>query len=64
MGGEPDHLPVVEGLVEIGDGRILSGGLKIDIGAKKIVCCSFDSEWRCLQCDHAIKAGQHSRKGE
>jgi hypothetical protein len=29
---------------------VLSGGLKI--GAKKVVCCSFDLEWRCLQCEH------------
>jgi hypothetical protein len=51
MEGEPVQLPHMDGLVDIGDGRILSGGLKIDIGEKKVVCCSFDSEWRCLQCE-------------
>jgi hypothetical protein len=52
MCGELDHIPVVEGLVDIGDGRILSGGLKIDIGAKKVVCTSFDNEWCCFRCVH------------
>jgi hypothetical protein len=52
MGEEPVQLPHMDGLVDMGDGRILSGGLKIDIGEKKVVCCSFDSEWRCLQCEH------------
>jgi hypothetical protein len=42
----------MRGLVDIGDGRILSGGLKIDIADKKVVCTSFNQEWRCLACNH------------
>jgi hypothetical protein len=50
MGGIAASLPAMEGYVDRGDGRILSGGLKIDIGAKKVVCCSFYMDWHCLQC--------------
>jgi hypothetical protein len=45
--------PLLPGLVEMGDGRVMSGGLKVDMNEKITVCTSFDDEWRCLKCgDH------------
>jgi hypothetical protein len=52
LGGPKSTVENMRGLVDIGDGRILSGGLKIDIADKKVVCTSFDQEWRCLACNH------------
>jgi hypothetical protein len=51
LGGGRVAMPPMEGFVDIGDGRVLSGGLKIDIGAKKVVCCSCDQDWQCLRCE-------------
>jgi hypothetical protein len=51
LGGGRDSLQPMAGFVDIGDGRILSGGLKIDIDAKKVVCCSFAQDWQCLKCE-------------
>jgi hypothetical protein len=50
LGGEKKMSPALSSLVEIGDGRILSGGLQTAISTKRIVCTSFDKEWRCLRC--------------
>jgi hypothetical protein len=42
--------PLLPGLVAMGDGRVVSGGLKVDMNEKKTVCTSVDDDWRCLQC--------------
>jgi hypothetical protein len=52
LGGPKSTVENMRGLVDIGDGRILSGGLKIDIADKKVVSTSFDQEWRCIACNH------------
>jgi hypothetical protein len=35
---------------------MLSGGLRLAISAKKIICTSFDNSWKCLRC------GPHSQE--
>jgi hypothetical protein len=52
LGGTPGEAATVPGLVETGDGRILSGGLKVGIADKSIMNSNFDEEWRCLGCSH------------
>jgi hypothetical protein len=50
LGGTKKAAEMCRGLVEIGDGRILSGGLQLAISTKRIVCTSFDRDWKCLRC--------------
>jgi hypothetical protein len=38
------------GFLDLGDGRIMSGGLQLDMTNKRIVSTSFNSEWKCLRC--------------
>jgi hypothetical protein len=38
------------GFLDIGDGRITAGGLRLDISAKKTFFTSFDQNWCCIQC--------------
>jgi hypothetical protein len=63
LGGNPEEAASIPGLVEIGDGRILAGGLKIGIADKKIVCCNFDEEWRCLGCNHLTRRSSFKLRG-
>jgi hypothetical protein len=51
LGGDPVPVGGLRTLAELGDGRIMSGGLQLAISAKKIVCASVDSNWRCLCCE-------------
>jgi hypothetical protein len=37
-------------LVDLGDGRILSGGLECDMQKKRTICSSFDQNWQFLSC--------------
>jgi hypothetical protein len=37
-------------LVDLGDGRILSGGLECDMQKRRTICSSFDQNWQCLGC--------------
>jgi hypothetical protein len=41
----------LQGFVELGDSRIMSAGLQLDMMNKKIVSTSFYAEWKCLRCD-------------
>jgi hypothetical protein len=52
MGGKKATIPLPTGIVDSGDGRVLSGGLKINMADHKVISTSFDSEWRCLACAH------------
>jgi hypothetical protein len=52
LGGSKRMIALPPGVVEIGDGRILSGGLKVDIAERKIISTSFDADWRCIACNH------------
>jgi hypothetical protein len=38
-------------MIEMGDGRMLSGELKLSISSKKIITSSFDNNCLCLNCD-------------
>jgi hypothetical protein len=37
-------------LVDLGVGRILSGGLECDMQKRRTFCSSFDQDWQCLGC--------------
>jgi hypothetical protein len=50
LGGDLAAVEGLKNLVELGDGRILSGGLQLQISAKKVVCTSFDINWACFRC--------------
>jgi hypothetical protein len=52
LGGPAYVQPLLEGLVDLGDVRALSGGMTIDITTRKIVSCSMDHEWKCVSCPH------------
>jgi hypothetical protein len=40
----------VPSFVDLGDGRIISGGLQLDMAKKRKVSTSFTAEWKCLRC--------------
>jgi hypothetical protein len=49
--GEKSADPVrCAGFLDLGDGRIMSGGLQLDMTNKRIVSTSFTPEWKCLRC--------------
>jgi hypothetical protein len=50
FGGEPLYAPVMPGMIEMGDGRMLAGELKLSISSKKTITSSFDTNWLCLNC--------------
>jgi hypothetical protein len=52
LGSENSSIPAYSppGLVDLGDGRILSGGLECDIQKRRTFCSSFDQDWQCLGC--------------
>jgi hypothetical protein len=41
-------------MAELGDGRLMPGGLQLAITAKRIVCSSFESQWKCLRCSQHL----------
>jgi hypothetical protein len=48
--------PAVAGMVESGDGRILTGGLKMDLPAKQVTTARVDQDWYCYKCSqHSIR---------
>jgi hypothetical protein len=51
LGGSPLYAPVMPSMIEMGDGRMLSGELKLSISSKKIITSSFNNDWLCLNCD-------------
>jgi hypothetical protein len=56
LGGPPRMAPAVAGMVESGDGRILTGGLKMDLPAKQTTTASVDQDWYCYKCpQHCIR---------
>jgi hypothetical protein len=40
----------LEGMVEMGECRLMSSGLKLDLKKKRIVTTSFNKDWSCLAC--------------
>jgi hypothetical protein len=50
LGGPSSALPAMSGLIDLADGRIMSGGLQLDLVRKKTICTSFSADWTCLRC--------------
>jgi hypothetical protein len=50
LGIKKNTVPTGKSFIELGDGRIMSGGLQLDMSNKRIVCTSFNAEWICLRC--------------
>jgi hypothetical protein len=50
LGTNRIHIPALPGFLELGDGRVMSGGLQLDMANKRIVCTSFNQEWKCFRC--------------
>jgi hypothetical protein len=62
LGGPVRMAPAMAGMVETGDGRILSGGLSLALNKKKITTTSFDSAWFCFKCSlHNIRPALRTR---
>jgi hypothetical protein len=57
LGGPTAQVEGLKSLLDLGDGRILSGGLRLAITAKKIICTSFDNS-----CGDASGAASTARK--
>jgi hypothetical protein len=49
LGGPKGPDKTLRGLVDMGDGRV-PGGLQLNFSSKRIVCTSFDRDWKCLRC--------------
>jgi hypothetical protein len=41
----------IMGMVATGDGRLLSGGLKMDLKSKRVMTTSYNEEWGCIKCE-------------
>jgi hypothetical protein len=63
LGGRRSTIPLPPGIVDNGDGRVLSGGLKIDMADRKVISTSFDSDWKCLACNHPVNRSVLNRPG-
>jgi hypothetical protein len=50
MGGKSADPVQGPSFLELGDGRIMSGGLQLDMTNKRIVSTSFSADWKCLRC--------------
>jgi hypothetical protein len=62
LGGHTKMAPAMAGMVDSGDGRILSDGLKMALNTKQIVTTSFDSSWYCYSCAfHNIRPALRTR---
>jgi hypothetical protein len=51
MGGGAAFSPAVPGMVELGDGRVMTGGLKMALTDKRIITSSVNLNWTCLVCE-------------
>jgi hypothetical protein len=40
----------IEGMVATGDGRLMSGGLKMDLKTKRVMATSYNEDWSCIKC--------------
>jgi hypothetical protein len=51
IGGDGGVGPAaLEGMIEMGERRILAAGLRFDMKAKRVVSSSFNADWTCVQC--------------
>jgi hypothetical protein len=51
MGGGAAYAPAVPGMVELGDGPMMTGGLKMALSDKRVITTSINFNWTCLVCD-------------
>jgi hypothetical protein len=42
--------PKTTGFLDLADGRVMSGGLQLDMANKRVVCTSFNADWTCFRC--------------
>jgi hypothetical protein len=52
LGANSTYSTFLPGMVEMGDGRMLSGGLKMALTDRRIITTSFEYNWTCLRCDN------------
>jgi hypothetical protein len=47
---DESHVASLEGMVDIGDPRMLAANLNLDLKTKRIITKSYTSDWRCIMC--------------
>jgi hypothetical protein len=52
LGANGTYSLFLPGMVEMGDGHMLSGGLKMALTDRRIITTSFEYNWTCLRCDN------------
>jgi hypothetical protein len=50
MVGDESHVTNLEGMVDMGDPRMLAANLNLDLKTKRIITTSYTSNWRCIMC--------------
>jgi hypothetical protein len=56
LGTQPTYLQGMARMVEMGDGRLLSGGLKMALTDKRVITMSVGMDWTCLRCEqHQVR---------
>jgi hypothetical protein len=56
--------PTIEGMVDLGERRLLASSLKFDMKAKRIISTSFKEDWTCLHCGAHGNKPAFKRRGE
>jgi hypothetical protein len=51
LGSVASYAPAAVGMVDTGDGRLLTGGLKMALTDKRVITSSFNYNWTCTKCD-------------
>jgi hypothetical protein len=60
LGTSKSSIEMGKSFTELGDVRVMSGGLHLDMTNKRIICTSFNAEWIGLRCP-AHRGGQLSK---
>jgi hypothetical protein len=62
LGGQDKLAPALAGMVETGDGRIFTGGLKMALTSKQVRTSSIDEDWYCYKCSqHNVRPAIRTR---
>jgi hypothetical protein len=51
LGSGSAYAPAATCMVDTGDGRLLTGGLKMALTDKRVITTSFNNNWTCTKCD-------------
>jgi hypothetical protein len=51
LGTVSAYAPAATGMVDTGDGRMMTGGLKMALTDKRVITCSFNYNWTCTKCE-------------